>query len=347
MSKINLPVEPQEATKLLLKKLPSRRMKDVMEKRFGLRGGRKYTLEAIGKEYKITRERVRQIESEALKHLHKEENIAEFKPLFQAVEAHIKNHGEVMGERELLADLSDKKYQKHVVLLLGVNRNFHSLPESEECHERWTVSKEKSGLVEKLITGAVKDLGEKTRPVTREELMEILAKNAKELLGKEEEEPVLNSYLATSRVIRTNPYGEYGLAIWPTINPRGVKDRAYLVLAKAKKPMHFREVARAIEKVGWSKKRAHPQTVHNELIKDNRFVLVGRGMYALKEWGYEPGAVRDVMLSTMKGVASPLTKEEVVKLVSEKRLVKPQTILLNLQNRSLFKKTEDGKYTLV
>ena len=87
--------------------------------------------------------------------------------------------------------------------------------------------------------------------------------------------------------------------------------------------------------------------MHNELIKDNRFVLVGMGLYALREWGYEPGTVREVLVSLFKGSDRPLAREEIVRLAAEKRLVKPQTILLNLQDRSLFKRTEDGKYTLV
>jgi hypothetical protein len=106
-------------------------------------------------------------------------------------------------------------------------------------------------------------------------------------------------------------------------------------------------VAERIDKAGWSKRRAHPQTVHNELIKDPRFVLIGRGLYALKEWGYEPGVVREILVSVMKEAGTPLSKDDIVRLVSERRFVKPQTILLNLQNKSLFRRTEDGKYTLV
>jgi hypothetical protein len=159
---------------------------------------------------------------------------------------------------------------------------------------------------------------------------------------------IAGTRLGTSKLIAANPYGEYGLISWPTIIPRGVKDKAHLVLAKTAKPLHFREVAAEIDKVGWgNRKKAHPQTVHNELIKDGRFVLVGRGLYALREWGYEPGTVREVLASLLKSSREPLDREEIVRRATEKRLVKPQTILLNLQDRTLFKKTEDGRYTLM
>ncbi|MDZ4285371.1 MAG: sigma factor-like helix-turn-helix DNA-binding protein, partial [Candidatus Sungbacteria bacterium] len=105
-----LPLAPQEATKVILKNLPSRRMRDVVEKRFGLRAGSAHTLQAIGKEYKITRERVRQIEYDALKQLRKEEHLQDVAPVFQAVKAHLIAHGGVMAEHQLMADLCENRY---------------------------------------------------------------------------------------------------------------------------------------------------------------------------------------------------------------------------------------------
>lgn len=45
--------------------------RDIIEKRFGLYDGNVYTLEEIGKEYGVTRERIRQIESKAIRKLKK------------------------------------------------------------------------------------------------------------------------------------------------------------------------------------------------------------------------------------------------------------------------------------
>lgn len=322
-------------------------MRHVIEKRFGLKGGRRHTLESIGSEYKITRERVRQIESEALKHLRKDANLSEIEEPVNALEGHINNCGGVAAEHYLLSSASANRHHPHLILLLNISPKFHLVPETDAYHDRWAVSKDRAELAGKAMAGVVERLAEGRKPVSQGELNSIIAKHAGEVLGGEVLGQVVESYLATSKLIRQNPYGEYGLASWPSISPRGIRDKAYLVLVKGGKPLHFRDVADAISKSGWSKKKAHPQTVHNELIKDSRFVLVGRGMYGLKEWGYEPGLVRDVLVSVMKGAGKPLGKDEVIKLVSEKRMVKPQTILLNLQNKSLFKRTDEGKYTLV
>lgn len=347
MNKTNLPINPQEVTKAVLKKLPSRRMRDVIEKRFGLKGGRFHTLEAVGKEYKITRERVRQIEADALKHLRNPENLAEVKPLLVSVTEHLKTHGEVMAEHHLFGSLAAESQHPHLALLLEIGDGFHKAIETDEHHARWTLNFDSSEQVEKIMSNVIKALEHEQKPVSKDVLHSLVAANAKEVLGSSIPTQMVEAFLATSKIIGFNPYGEYGLLSWPSINPRGVKDKAYVALQRNSKPMHFLEIAEAINKAGWSKRKAHPQTVHNELIKDNRFVLVGRGLYALKEWGYEPGVVRDVLTSILRKAGKPLSKEEIIKEVAAKRMVKAPTILLNLQNRSFFKKNEDGKFTLV
>lgn len=343
-----LPMPPQEATKLILKNLPSRRMRDVIEKRFGLRGGSAHTLQAIGKEYKITRERVRQIEYDALKQLRKEEHLQDVAPIFQAMNAHVTAHGGVMAEHELMTNLCENRYHPHVGLLLDIGSSFHRISETDAHHQRWATNKHSAGIAENVLASVVKQLETEKRTVSSEELQRVVSGAAKEVHPEGlQTEDVIQTLLASSKVIRKNPYGEYGLAWWPSISPSGVKDKAYVAIAKAGKALHFREVADVINKAGWSKKKAHPQTVHNELIKDKRFVLVGRGLYALKEWGYEPGSVRDVIVSVLREAKKPLTKDDIVAASTKKRLVKVPTILLNLQNKKLFKRLGDGTYTLV
>lgn len=346
MPQLTLPIRPEEATKQLLKKLPSKRMRDVLEKRFGLKGGKKKTLEAVGREYRITRERVRQIETDALKQLAKPENYHEVEPIFQTLEGQFGNHGGVMAEHYLLGMLPSSKQASHVAFLLQVGKQFTELAENVHYHRRWTTNKNTALSAEKILERTKNELAEKGQTVSIQELHSMLSRGFESSLGYLPEEQVRHAYLATSKLILQNPYGEYGLIDWPTISPRGVKDKAYLVLTRSKKPLHFRDVASEINKAGWIKKKAHPQTVHNELIKDNRFVLVGRGLYGLKEWGYEPGTVKDILVSVMKKAARPLSRDEVVGLVLEKRFVKPPTVLLNLQDRSTFKRTENEKYTL-
>ena len=90
---------------------------------------------------------------------------------------------------------------------------------------------------------------------------------------------------------------------------------------------------------------AHVATTHNELIKDARFVLVGRGLYALTEWGYTAGVVKDVLREIL-AKEGPLTREEIIDKVRKERYVKDNTIVVNLQDANLFKRLANGAYTL-
>jgi DNA-directed RNA polymerase delta subunit len=127
------------------------------------------------------------------------------------------------------------------------------------------------------------------------------------------------------------------------IHTKGVRDYAFLVIRKHGSPIHFRDVAKQIEKL--FDKKAHVATTHNELIKDKRFVLVGRGLYALAEWGYSPGVVRDVIKNILEK-NGPMTREEVVTKVMKERYVKENTIAVNLQNPKYFKHDKEGRYSV-
>ncbi len=302
----------------LLKDLPSR-SRDVIERRFGLKTGKRETLEAIGADYDITRERVRQIENEAFSFIKPklEKNkdiIKDFKKVFASF-------GGVKREENLLNSFGKNK--NCVLFLLTNLDDFKKMPESDEFYTSWYLNKESLDRAKKTVKDVVSKLkkAEKT-----------LALNDK--------------YLDISKKVEKGPNGKYGLDNWIEINPRGIKDKAYLVLKNENQPVHFTEVAGKIEKLPFGLNKVHTATVHNELIKDNRFVLVGRGLYALKEWGYQSGVVRDVIAQTIKEAKKPLSKEEILAKVSKQRFVKENTIALNLQNRNCFLRNSQGKYTI-
>ena len=147
-----------------------------------------------------------------------------------------------------------------------------------------------------------------------------------------------------SKNVAKNPFGEWGKASSPNVRTRGVKDYAFLVMRSHGSPMHFKEVADSISKT--FNKKIHYATCHNELIKDARFVLVGRGMYALSEWGYKAGTAREVIADILKR-EGPLGKEDIIAKVNKERYFKNNTILVNLVNTKYFKKTKSGLYTVV
>ena len=334
---------------ILLSPLPERQ-KDVITKRFGLKDGVRRTLEEIGGQYKITRERVRQIENDAKRALLESEHMKKFDPLYERLVSHFEEHGGVRPEHKLFEEDAPKIFasslereiaQAYLYFLLSLHDSFVRHSENEKFHPLWALKDVDPSVVRKVADDLVKKLDAHGQPVTKEQLHAWLSE-----LSGETREHVLASHVATSKNIDANVYGEYGLSHWPEISTRGVRDKAYVVLKKQAKPMHFKEIVDAINTIFDLKKEAHPQTVHNELIKNNRFVLVGRGMYALSEWGYKPGKVSDVLLRILSQANRPMSKEEIIDEVMKERNVKLNTILLNLQNKEYFDRTEDGKFVL-
>lgn len=312
----------------LLRPLPER-SREVISRRFGLISGEAETLEAIGKDFGITRERVRQIEEDGFKRM--KEKLNELQPVFAFFSDHLRAAGGLKQEDLLLEELGGKKFKRQVFFLLNLAGNFKRFAENKELHPFWTLDSESSNLAQKAIDFFKEELSKNKQPIAIENYLLPFDNLSPQVFG---------SYLRISKIVQTNEEGLFGLRDWPEINPRGIKDKAYLALKKANAPLHFSEVAKRIGPT------ALPQTVHNELIKDPRFVLVGRGLYALRNWGYEPGVVKEVIGRILKEANQPLTREEVVEAVLKQRFVKENTIALNLSDKRYFQRTPEGKYTI-
>ncbi len=344
-----------------LENIQNSRTKEVVARRFGLHDGQRHTLEAIGQDHGITRERVRQIEEGGLNTLKQVKVIDKFQPVFKAIDEHLKEHGEFKKEHKLYDDLTYVCYPVKEIerlkkegnlteldkcrsafyFIMTLGDNFERLPENDNFYSAWTNNKNSLKTVKKTVDSLIKHLDSQKKVFTREELL-AAAKN----LFPELSPKAVHSYVDASKNIEQNSLGNFGLIHWPEISPRGVKDKAYIILKNAGKPLHFSEVTAQINKVLPSNRQAYVQTVHNELIKDERFVLVGRGLYALAEWGYEPGTVADTIAQIMKKENRPMAKEEIIRKVLEKRMVKENTVLINLQNRKIFDRLAGNAYVL-
>jgi hypothetical protein len=335
--------KPKQVTKKLLSALGDR-AKDVLEKRYGLGTEEETsTLEAIGKLYGITRERVRQIENYGIASIQKSEVYKEFEGVFAELQEVINTlGGGLIAEHVLLDELTkDQGTRNHLYFLLVVGIPFYRSKESNSYEHRWYTEKKISEMVEKA-------LGNLHQGLDREDLVseeEILKRFKDELIeiADRHNEVVLKRWLQISKDIAANPLGEWGHATSPNVKVKGIRDYAFLVVKRHGSPMHFREVASAIQQM--FDKKAHTATCHNELIKDERFVLVGRGLYALTEWGYSAGVVKDVLQAILEQ-HGPLTREEIIDKVRKERYVKDNTIIVNLQDSALFKKLANGSYAL-
>lgn len=321
------------------------RNRDIISRRFGLKTGKKETLESIGKSYGITRERVRQIEEFSLGQLAKSvSDTADISKYVGLAKDILGGNGGVMKEGELFKAFSGSDKENVVnaslVFVLTLAGEPVRSSENESFHTFWALDKNHSSLFRDAVSVLAKALAKDNKTIAESEFASFAASNNVTNFRD------ISVLLAISKTLGRNVFGEIGLVDWADVKPKGVRDKAYLVLKKENKPKHFAEIAKLINSTGFSSKKANVQTVHNELIKDLRFVLVGRGMYGLNEWGYKPGTVKDVLADILKNHGKPLSKAELVAKVLDTRMVKENTILLNLQDSKVFSKKDDGTYVL-
>ncbi|MEN9337698.1 MAG: hypothetical protein RIQ41_12 [Candidatus Parcubacteria bacterium] len=335
--------KPKAVSKKLLTTL-NPRTREIVVSRYGLEKENRMTLEAIGKTYDITRERVRQIENFALASIKKSKEYKEHAFVFDELKAVVKELGSVVSEEQLMRHVSkDPIVQNHINLYLALGDEFKKHKEDDHFHAHFTIDDKHATSVRNALHKLYESIDEEDL-VSEEEIFNRFMGHLSEVIGEfKDNKEIIYRYLALSKVIGKNQLSEWGRTSSPHVKARGIKDYAYLIMRRAGRPMHFKEVATEINKTFG--KRAHVATCHNELIKDPRFVLVGRGMYGLKDWGHTGGVVRDVITEVLKESGRPLPKDEIIKRVLAKRIVKPNTVLVNLQNAKFFRKVA-GEYTL-
>lgn len=344
-------LNPRELVFSLLKGLPERTEKIVL-RRYGLTGAERETLEEIGHSYNITRERVRQIESAVFDELRASRRLDLIEPLEEIIETTLEEHGRVMEHAFLVANLLEKfkketADERVVEFILEVSDRFNRHEETEELRKAWSLRDGDLSLVASVIAACMEILEREGKPLSGEHLPKHLMSHEKVAPHHDRvDEKALLAYLKLSKKLHVSPFDEWGFTHWKEVVPKGVKDKAYLVLKKNNKPMHFTEITDAINKNQFDHRTAVPQTVHNELIKDKRFVLVGRGMYALTEWGYKPGTVADVIQELLHEKARPMTRKEIVDAVLDRRIVKRNTIILALQDKDMFTKVQKDTFDL-
>ncbi len=359
MNNSNLNKESPRQLALKIIAILSPRTQDIIKKRFGLDNDSPRTLESVGQDYKVTRERIRQIIEASSKTIKKQPVLKMADVFMQQAEQILKQSGGVQENEEFIKKINEKfKKAKGnlsaIRFLLSLNPSFVFEEENNLYHSFWHFSKISKDQICKNIKDIEKCFNKKQSSCLIDEILSWVKKSVSSGINKEE----LIAYLQISKKIGMNPFGEYGLFDWIEIDPSGARDRAYLIMRHSKKPLHFSDITEHLNECNkipvpasvvshsWQKKVCI-QTVHNELIRDPRFVLIGRGIYALREWGYKPGKIVNVIQDILREAGKPLKQETIIKEVKKRRMAKDNTIILNLHNKKYFKKLPNKYYSLV
>lgn len=336
-------IDTEQAVRDILATIEREREREIISRRFGL-FERKETLEQIGELLGITRERVRQLEKTVLTRLKMSAGQGEL-PHIPEVQERFVNELTKSGSAARISDLAvrlgvaanDRIEQARIAFLAQLCPELTVIDEEDNYYLAVALAKvydlhSLKAAVTKLVN-AIKEAGEPTsidKAATIAGIGDVAQANALASISK---------HLATLN-------GMWGLVKWPTVNPKNIRDKIYVILKEHGKHMHFNDIAAAIKASDFKRKDVTTQAIHNELIKDKRFVLVGRGIYALKEWGYEKGTVADIIADILRREGNALHRDEIVKRVLQSRYVKETTILLNLQGKPQFKRVAKATYAL-
>jgi hypothetical protein len=334
-------IDLKTSVKEILATIDHEREREIITRRFGLYD-RRETLEQIGELLGITRERVRQLEKAILIRIRMAAENGKI-PSILAIEKLFIRHLTDLGRTARVQDLadnilgkaSDQRERAHVAFIAELAPNLTVINENDNYNHSVSIreygdEKKIRGEVDAIVE-VIKKHGE---PLTIEQLHEKLAY----------EHPNYVRGLASVSKLLAHLKDTWGLLKWPTVNPKNIRDKIFVVLMENEKPMHFSEISDSIKDSSFKRKDVTTQAIHNELIKDSRFVLIGRGIYALSSWGFSRGTVSDIIADVLKNSPEPLHRDEIVKRVLASRQVKETTILLNLQSKPQFKRVAKATY---
>jgi len=312
--------------------------KEIIIRRFSLNNKPKETLESIGQSFSVTRERVRQIQESALKKLRRTLDNSHLQSVVELAKEILEKHEGLMSEQNLITQLiyytSGGEIDRHIIQLsLSIDEDILplKLKKGTELKDAWRLEFVSEKHIRTSLDILRKTLRKEKDVVDEKEFLV----TAKKALPFDSTNMFLKSCLTISNNFKNTEKG-WGLTEWKHINPKTIRDKAYIVLKKTNKPMHFVEISNAVIDAAFDKKIVTVQAVHNELICNNMFVLVGRGLYALREWGYTDGTVADVITSILKESTEPMHRKQIIEEVLKRRDVKSGTIALNIQKNPHF-----------
>jgi len=317
----------------------------IITKRFSLDHQQKLTLEKIGEDYNITRERVRQIEKTAITKLRRTSLKSDLVEIFKKTATTLQEHGGTLTEKALLA-LMCKQFpetDKYLISLsFEISPELDKIKRSKDYYKSWFLcDKLNKKSIQKINTAAINTLKKNKAIMTS---VEFIKQIQNELRAMSLSKGNVVASISTNNKMALVEEG-YGLTKWRDVRPRSIKDKALIILKRKKKPLHFKKLAELICKQQFDSKSVTTQAVHNELIRYEDFVLVGRGIYALSQWGYKKGTVKDVIHDILIK-DGPLSKSDIISAVLKRRQVKTGTISLNLQKYPEFKRVGRAVYSL-
>jgi len=324
--------------------------KYIIENRFSLNDNPRLTLETIGKKYNVTRERIRQIEKNALRKLERNVNNTLLNEVTSLAREIVTEYGGLIEEERIIDEILRRCAEPDLIevnslkLTIDLEKDIDHIHNTIQYRPYWKFKDVKGKAVKQICEAAYRILNKSKdeEVVKAEKLAETILKD----LDISTTVRFAVSCFDLDRRLKVLDNGSVGLTTWRSINPKTLRDKIYYVLNEVKKPLHYVDISNRIAALKFDNKTINTQAVHNELIRHDGFILIGRGIYALKDWGYEEGTVADVIEQILDG-NGPMKRDDIIAEVLKRRQVKKITIQLNLKNKPMFERVGRDAYKLV
>ncbi len=327
----------------------SQKEKNIIERRVWLFSERE-TLQNIGSSFSpaITRERVRQIEESGIKKIGRIVKATLLTKIQETSNKFLELHWWIISKDKLnnilIKELSLEKNVNPWILEVIIQSDYDIKKSKQKlgCKIYFNLPNVNKSSIDLVHKEALKILKKKKDVMDKTSLYEIIAENL-----KDKEKLTISFIDSVLDLFEDIVFWEenlIGLTKWKILNPKTLKDKAIYIMKKEKVPMHFVDISNKItDMLGEAVK---VNTIHNELIRNTEFILIGRWIYALKEWGFTPGTVLDVIVNILEKKWEPMSTEDITKEVLKTRNVKQTTIYMNLQNKKIIERVWRNYYQL-
>jgi len=238
--------------------LLSEKEKFVIQKRFNLDHTRRFTLEEIGKHFNVTRERIRQIEKNAITKLRRNVFNTDLVSILECAKEVLEQSGNLVAERKMLAalinfvgkDAAKKIDVESIKLALSLHDEFVHVGNTIYFNPYYKSKAVDDVFVKDVAEKAVKLLKKRGDTIKKDKVTGEISKLFKsQAIPKE----LILSILEIDKRIKVLK-DSVGLMDWRNINPRTLRDKIFYILRENKKPLHFVEIANIITNAAFDRK---------------------------------------------------------------------------------------------
>ncbi len=354
ISFFDIPQEEQisndRLVQLLIERAGNDRSIDIIKRRFGFDSGERQTLDEIGKDYGITRERVRQIQERSIQRI---------------------KHPSTKGRSTIISIINDIFQKNQFIIsdseadyLIGKVFNTSKFDGSsflDMISDLGWIQKNKIGDVAFYTNNALKPtlsltmtnvyslLKASSTMISLEEIIKkIIPSNTKYSENSDLQVIIKRICSLDPRIEERMPerYTLYGLHSRTNIWASLIKE----VLEKEGEPLHFADITNSVNDMFPNTDNNHidVRRLHSILIENHAFSHSGvKGTYGLTEWGFRKETTSELIEECIKKAGFPLHWKQIYNYVSKYKDTKPANIIAMLNSRDKFVRKGKGMFEVI